>query len=296
MARTRAEKLEFGGPWTHVKLAALESYLPAYTTILKRNPRAKHLSTMYVDAFAGSGRMDYAPSKQAQLFEASKQPYLKGSAARALEVTPEFDKYIFIESKKSRCEELQKLKQKFPQKEQRIDVHNEDANTFLMKWCTATDWTKWRAVVLLDPFAMNVAWKTVEALARTHAVDMWWLFPCGAFNRLLTKGKKPPPKWSAALTRICGTNEWEERFYRASEQPGLFGSIHSEDKTAGFEIINQFLRERLATVFAGVVDRPLFLVNSNNSPMFMLFFAASNPRGAVPAVKIANWVIQHSGN
>jgi three-Cys-motif partner protein len=149
--------------------------------------------------------------------------------------------------------------------------------------------------VLLDPFAMDVSWKTVEALARTQGIDMWWLFPCGAFNRLLTKDKKPPPKWSDALTRICGTTEWEERFYKTSEKQSLFGPIPSEDKIAGFENINRFLRERLATIFAGVVDRSLFLVNSNNSPIFMLFFAASNPKGAAAAVKIANWVIKNSG-
>lgn len=103
MGRKRNDKLEFGGPWTHVKLAALEGYLPAYTTILKQNVRAKYLRTMYVDAFAGSGRMDYIPTEQAQLFEASRE-YLKGSAARALEVKPEFDKYIFIETNKNRCD------------------------------------------------------------------------------------------------------------------------------------------------------------------------------------------------
>lgn len=295
MARRRTDRLEFGGPWTHIKLAAFESYLPAYTTILKTNARAKFLRTMYVDAFAGSGRMDYVPTEQVPLFEAPKE-YLKGSAARALEVTPEFDRYIFIEANKARCDELSKLKQQFPQKAERIDIHNEDANIFLEKWCATTDWTRWRAVVLLDPFAMNVAWKTVESLADTRGVDMWWLFPCGAFNRLLTRHKKPPTRWAEALTRICGTAEWEERFYKTSAEPGLFGSIHSQDKTAGFENINQFLLDRLASIFAGVVERPLFLVNSNNSPIFMLFFAASNPKGAPTAVKIANSVIKHSGN
>jgi three-Cys-motif partner protein len=296
MARVRSTQMEFGGPWTKVKLAALESYLPAYTRILTKNSRARHFSTMYVDAFAGSGRMQFIPTGQAKLFEGSEQISLKGSATRALEVRPEFNQYIFIETKKARCNQLLQLKQEFPEKQERIHVHNTDANAYLINWCAITDWNKWRAVVLLDPFAMNVSWETVETLAKTQAVDMWWLFPCGAFNRLLTKGKKPPPNWSAALTRICGTTEWEERFYKSNEKIGLFGPIRSEDKTAGFELINQFLRERLASVFAGVVDRPLFLVNSNNSPIFMLFFASSNPKGASTAVRIANWVIRHSGN
>ncbi len=301
MARvSRSAKLQFGGPWSFVKLAALESYLPAYTTILTSNSRARHLRTIYVDAFAGSGKMEYIPTSQARLFDVSKA-HMKGSAARALEVTPEFNKYIFIETKKRRYTELLKLKQQFPDKEHRIDVHNEDANEYLLRWCASTDWGRWRAVVLLDPFAMNVEWKTVEALAATHCIDMWWLFSCSAFNRLLTKAKKPPPAWAAVLTRVSGTTEWEQRFYKTTEKAGLFGPIHSEDKTAGFENIYQFFLERLATVFAGVVDRPLVLVNSNNSPLFMLFFAASNPKGAKPAVKIANsvinkWQLRHTSN
>jgi three-Cys-motif partner protein len=188
------------------------------------------------------------------------------------------------------------LKKQFLSQAERIEIHNEDANVFIKEWCVSTNWAKWRAVVLLDPFAMNVAWKTIESLAATQGVDLWWLFPCGAFNRLLTRRKKPPEKWSEALTRICGTTEWEKRFYKEIDAPGLFESIHSAEKTADFESINQFLHERLASVFAGVVDRPLFLVNSTNSPIFMLFFAASNPKGAIPAVNIANWVIKHSGN
>ena len=281
-----------------MKLAALESYLPAYMKIFRQNARARYLRTMYVDAFAGSGKMDYLPTDQEELFKADRE-YLKGSTARALEVKPEFDKYIFIEANKNRCNELAGLKTQFPRQAERIEIHNEDANIFLEKWCASTDWTKWRAVVLLDPFDMNVVWKTVEGLAATHGVDMWWLFPCGAFNRLLTKHKKPPQKWSEALTRICGTNEWEERFYKKSEEQGLFDVIHSEEKTAGFENINNFLHERLASLFARVVDRPLFLVNSNNSPIFMLFFAASNPKGAIPAVNIAKlgdteqWQLKH---
>jgi three-Cys-motif partner protein len=101
MGRKRSDQLEFGGPWTHIKLAALESYLPAYTRILTTNPRAKHFSTIYLDAFAGSGKMQYLPTSQAKLFDSSKETDLKGSASRALEVTPEFNRYIFIETSKA---------------------------------------------------------------------------------------------------------------------------------------------------------------------------------------------------
>jgi three-Cys-motif partner protein len=295
-ARRSGRRLEFGGTWTAIKLSKLETYLPAYTTIFSRNLRAQHFRTIYVDAFAGTGKINYLPDSQAQLFDEPPEQYLKGSATRALEVAPEFDKYVFIESDPNRCAELSNLKEQFPEKKDRIDVRNEDANQFLERWCSATDWTQWRAVVLLDPFAMDVEWATIEALGKTGGVDLWWLFPCGAFNRLLTRGRKPPPTWANTLTRICGTVSWQERFYRTQQVNGLFGAMETHEKISSFTGINAFLRERLATVFTGVVERPLYLVNSNNTPIFMLFFAASNPKGATTGARIARWIIDHSGN
>jgi len=43
---------QFGGPWTEQKLEALRGYLVAYQQIFTRNPRARTLKTIYVDAFA----------------------------------------------------------------------------------------------------------------------------------------------------------------------------------------------------------------------------------------------------
>ena len=175
-------------------------------------------------------------------------------------------------------------------------MRNEDANLFLKRWCDETDWKRWRAVVLLDPYAMDVPWTTIEALARTQGIDLWWLFPCGAFNRLLTRGAKPLQSWRDALTRICGTDTWEQRFYEVQTHDGLFGPMQTEQKISSFAGINAFLRERLESIFVGVAKQPLYLANSQNTPIFMLFFAASNPKGAATATRIANWIIEHSGN
>ena len=288
-------KLEFGGRWTSIKLAAVEDYLPEYTKIFTKNPGARHFSTMYVDAFAGTGRIAYMPDLQDALFR-DREQYVKGSAARALEVKPEFNRYIFIESDPDRYAVLEQLKVAHPEKSERIEVRNEDANLFLKRWCAQTDWKRWRAVVLLDPYAMDVPWSTIEALARTKGIDLWWLFPCGAFNRLLTRGAKPPQPWRDALTRICGTDAWEQRFYEVQTHDGLFGPMQTEQKISSFAGINAFLRERLESIFVGVAKQPLYLVNSQNTPIFMLFFAASNPKGAATATRIANWIIEQSGN
>lgn len=46
----------FGGDWTSDKLERVRKYLCAYTTIFKNNVRASYFSTIYVDAFAGTGQ------------------------------------------------------------------------------------------------------------------------------------------------------------------------------------------------------------------------------------------------
>ena len=35
------------------------------------------------------------------------------------------------------------------------------------------DWSSHRAVLFLDPYGMQVEWTTIEAIARTGAIDLW---------------------------------------------------------------------------------------------------------------------------
>ena len=49
--------------------------------------------------------------------------------------------------------------------------------------------------------------------------------------------------------------------------------------------------KRLQGTFAGVVDNPPALYNSTNVPLYLLCFAAGNPRGAKIAVKIAQDIL-----
>ena len=80
---------EFGGDWTEEKLQILDHYLTAYCKIFQTNPRAKHLNTIYVDAFAGTGlikqrtKRDRAGELFAEFAEPETVEFLKGSAARA---------------------------------------------------------------------------------------------------------------------------------------------------------------------------------------------------------------------
>ncbi|MEY2502336.1 MAG: hypothetical protein QOI07_2670 [Verrucomicrobiota bacterium] len=203
---------EFGGDWTEQKLAILDDYLAAYCSIFTKNERARFFQTSYVDAFAGSGLIQpTAPSVAteslfAELGEPEAVTMLQGSARRA--IAHSFDRYLFIEKSPARVAELETLKAMSANRE-RIIIRQGDANTRLLKFVAETDWKKNRAVVFLDPYGMQVEWKTIAALGATKAVDLWLLFPLGqAVMRLLQRTKEPPAEWQSALDRIFGTHEW----------------------------------------------------------------------------------------
>jgi len=290
---------EFGGPWTQEKLELVREYLTKYMEIFTKNPGARYFRTIYVDAFAGTGyrtksQRSYGGSAPfPELEERDVEGYLKGSAYKALEVEPPFDQYIFIEQDPSRAQALQGLKDDFPDRAERISIFQEEANTYLKRWCRRVDWRRYRAVVFLDPYGMQVEWPLIEAIAKTRAIDLWLLFPLGqAVNRLLTCNEPPPPEWAQALTRLFGTEDWRQEFYKTQATMTLFGEEQLQRKEANFDSIGRFFVGRLKTVFHSVAERPRPLYNSKGIPLYLLCFAAGNPKGAPTAIRIAQHLLR----
>lgn len=292
----------FGGDWTEEKLERVRKYLAAYTRLLKGNQGArKKFKIIYVDAFAGTGYRSKKKRKAypiLSLFEELKEEheheaFTKGSARVALEINPPFDFYLFIENDSEYANELDRLKTEYPEKADGIKIVGENANTYLKKWCARPLWGKFRAVVFLDPYGMQVEWSLIEAIAKTQAMDLWILFPLGvAVNRLLTKNEEPPKAWSEALTRIFGTDEWDKAFYKQKTDLTILGELESTTKVADLEAIGRFFVDRLRTIFPFVADNPLPLRNSTNNPLYLLCFAAGNPNGGPTAVKIAEHILR----
>ena len=56
--------------------------------------------------------------------------------------------------------------------------------------------------------------------------------------------------------------------------------------------IGSFVTSRLAAIFEGGVAEPGVLRNRTGSPMYLLFFAAANPKARGPALRIANAVLK----
>jgi len=279
----------FGGNWTERKLKALEEYLTQYQTIFKKNLRARHFKTIYVDAFAGTGgREGRIDEGNMSLFDYDDDAsdFQTGSVQVALGLSQKFDRYIFIDQKPSHVRALQKLiDSDYKTLAPYCDVIRDEANAWLIKWCKEQDWKTQRAVVFLDPYGMSVAWETIAQIASTKAVDLWLLFPyaIGA-NRMMPKEGLPDSVWGKKLTKVFGSVDWVNECYARRVEPDLFGGeINTIVKTAAKEDILRYFIGKLKSIFPHVVDKPMVLNNSQNSPMYALCFAAEN----AVALKIA---------
>lgn len=197
------EKQLFGGNWTEEKLERVKKYLIAYATIMKK----QSFRFAYIDAFAGTGYRNLKRDNNAtgvmfpEFSEDDSQSFLKGSAEKALEVEPQFHKYIFIEKDESRFKALKILRDRYPQHD--ISLINADCNAYLQDLCLNYKWVNNRAVLFLDPFGMQVQWQTIVAISQTKAIDLWLLFP------LLGCGQKPLgshqlEKYSFVFVMFCG--------------------------------------------------------------------------------------------
>lgn len=288
----------FGGSWTDDKLMRLRKYLDAYMKIFSVNERAKHLKPIYVDAFAGTGYRSKKTLEKDILFlpeialDEEADRYQKGSVKIALEVDPPFSQYVFIERNRNRVIALEDIRREFPLIEDRISIEHGDANSFLANWCKITDWKKHRAVVFLDPYGMQVEWKTMEAIAATQSIDLWILFPLMPLNRLLTRNHLPEEFLADRITVILGTEEWRDAFYTTSSQQNLFDDNPTFTKDTDTSRITAFFNSRLERIFAKVAPNSIILRNSKNSPLYLLCFATANPKSADTAVKIANHILK----
>jgi three-Cys-motif partner protein len=140
---------------------------------------------------------------------------------------------------------------------------------------------------------MQVEWSTIQAVAETRSIDMWLLFPVGVgVNRLLKRDADIPVVWRERLTALLGTESWFDEFYAVETKTNLFGDDATRTvKKATTETIGKYFIDRLKTIFTAVADAPLVLTNSRGCPLYLLCFAAGNPRGAPIALKIANHLL-----
>lgn len=274
-------KQRFGGDWTVEKLEILSSYLDFYVTALKN----QRFQKIYIDAFAGTGQIKVGNDIET----------IRGSAKLALDAINKFDKYIFIEKKKQFAQELEQLiETEYSNSKNSIDIINADCNETLINICENTNWRYNRATLFLDPYATEVKWDTLKVVAETKSIDVWYLFPLSAANRMMKKNGEIDPTWKAKLDNLFGDNGWEEEFYMQDPQINLFGNdIYVKEANANS--LTKYICNRLKTIFPEVSPNPRILYNTKNSPLFLFCFAVSsdNPKAIALAMKVANHILKN---
>lgn len=273
----------FGGRWTEAKLSVLKDYLEQYTKALKNQPFRLH----YVDAFAGSGA--YVTTQGG---DAERQ----GSAQIALGILG-FHQLHFIEKGARRCEQLRQVVN--ARSGAGVTVLEGDANEHLRKLCSETNWRSTRAVLFLDPYGMQVEWETLQLVAKTGAIDVWYLFPLSGVTRQLTvRESKMDADKKRSLDRVFGTASWREAFYDVDPMPDLFGQI-SVQRHADSAAIVRWVTGRLEGIFPVVVGPQVLHRGaggkaSGGPPLFALYFlaASQSPKAQGVAKAIANGVLK----
>jgi three-Cys-motif partner protein len=258
---------------------------------LKNQP----FSLAFFDAFAGTGQIELAKTTAPLLDDLEAQHFIDGSAQRALQCKPTFDEYVFVEKSMSKVGDLDKLKLQHPEIADRIHVKRGEANHELERFCRERDWRKWRAVIFLDPYGNQVSWQTLEKVAATQAIDLWYLFPAGpGVHRQISGAGTVDATHEESLDRLMGTRDWRTKFIDKKPAADLFdeGRLLST-KTATIESITEFMIERMKTVFeGGVLDEWLLL--STKGIKYALIFASANPNPKVWALasKLAKGVLR----
>lgn len=259
----------FGGIWTLIKLEALGKYLVAFNNALSQ----QNFTRIYIDAFAGTGRCDIKVD--------GEKTCVDGSARRALSTKPTFDKFCFIELRPKKLAALEALKAEYPGKS--IEIIRGDANAALKNICGKYQWRDTRAVLFLDPFGMHVEWSTLEAIAHTGAIDVWYLFPYAGLYRQAAKNADAMDSDKVeSITRLLGTDEWRQAFYSRKRQSSLFDNDGGDERDVDHWEMLDFVSKRLKGLFSAVTEPKILyqggdLKNPSGAPLFALYFAASNP-------------------
>ena len=278
----------WGGQWTEDKLDTFAKYVNAYLTIMNNNRYTYNWKLIYFDGFAGSGSRYEETNSTSELLldlfdgdaiNGDEINLYQGAAERILSIEQEgFDYYYFIDKDKS---SINKLKDKLIgnyTKNGKLEFRCSVANDEVIRMSKAlkSD-SKFRAMVLLDPFGMQVSWDRIASLANTHT-DLWILIPTGVIvNRLLDR--KGELKHIETLSSFFGLGEDEIKsfFYKRRVVNTLFGEEEIVTKVSQpIKRIAELYIKRLKTIFAYVTEEPLVMYNTRKTPIFHFAFASNN--------------------
>ncbi len=281
----------FGGPWSLIKVELVEKYLHAFNTALRQRPSSdRPFKRIYIDVFAGSGSFTFGDGLPL-IEEGEAARIFEGSVKRALAASPPFDELYFVELDRKKVASLRATAGMDP----RVTIIEGDANSEIPKLLAKLNWRMRRGVIFVDPCGPEGNWDMIRAIARTKALDMWWLYPISAVYRNAPRNPAHlTPEKRAMVARCLDDENWENELYRIqppTRQPSLFSNEEpSEEDRIPVAEIECKVKRRLKDFFPHVED-PAPLYGPTHAQLFSLFFAVSNP--SRQAIKVASDIAHH---
>ncbi|HVV50538.1 MAG TPA: three-Cys-motif partner protein TcmP [Polyangia bacterium] len=264
MAPTR---LQFDkiGYWSQIKLEIVKDYAKAYSTILAKQPRIRHV---YIDAFAGAGIHELKSTGE----------LVPGSPLNALNVKPPFRELHLVDLDGAKVENLRQL----TAGRNDVFIYQGDTNEVLVREIfPRVRWDEYkRGLCLLDPYGLTLDWNVIAQAARARSIEIFLNFPMMDMNRnaLWSDPAGVTKEDRQRMTAFWGDDSWQRVVYKA--QRTLFGGEDHIKSVGNPEVVAAF-RERLQNV-AGFeeVPEPIPMRNKKNATVYYLFFASHNKTGA----------------
>jgi three-Cys-motif partner protein len=245
------------GYWSEIKLDIIRRYALEYSKILSKS----NLYHVYIDAFAGSGRH----------ISKTTRAFVRGSPLIALNITPPFKEYYFIDIDGAKVAELNKIVASRPE----VHVLKGDCNSKLLTdvFPNVMYGDYRRGLCLLDPYGLDLDWKVIRTAGQMKSIEIFLNFPVMDMNRnvLWSNPDGVDPADIMRMSTFWGDESWKEAAYRHT--PNLFGEMQ-EIKERNIKIALAF-RERLREVAEfDHVSQPLPMQNSRGAIVYYLFFAS----------------------
>jgi three-Cys-motif partner protein len=201
---------------------------------------------------------------------------VEGSAARALKITPPFDRFHFIDLNRDKTAYLQTP----CVGRSDVEIINDDANLYLRTLLPTIQYRLFnRALCVLDPYGLHLDWDIIELAGKSGAVDLFLNFPVMDMNRnaIWRNPEKTPLEGIDRMNRFWGDESWKQAAYTKSKQRTLSFFEADDEKQSNSAIVAAF-RERLNKV-AGFefVPEPMPMINRRNAVIYFLFFASPKP-------------------
>ena len=248
------------GFWSELKLSIIRDYATEYSKILANQPGFRHT---YIDGFAGPGV--HLSRRTAE--------FVPGSPLNALEIVPPFKEFHFIDADEDRTAQLKALANDRPD----VHAYAGDCNDILPRdvFPRFSYEKRQRALCLLDPYNIDLAWTVVEAAGKMRSIEIFLNFMImdANMNAVRRDPDSADPRQVERMNRFWGDTSWRRAGYH---QHNLFGT----DEKGSNDDLAQAYRERLKTVagFKYVPD-PVPMKTRTGSTIYYLYFASPNATG-----------------